>query len=126
MRREGRERMKEETHHTGERMPGPRVLGIYTLYSQDPSRIFPRSPLTLSAEVLYVVGREEEERRDSTMLREDRETLSFPFHPFTDAFQRHRNPKASSLFLASQACENSTVQDAIGIRRVVEDVQETS
>jgi len=28
------------------------------------------------------------------------------------------------LFLASRACENSTVQDAIGARRVVEDVQE--
>lgn len=30
------------------------------------------------------------------------------------------------MFLASRACENSTVQDAIGVRRVVEDVQETS
>lgn len=68
-------------------------------------------------------GRGRKERQHNA--REDRETLSGPLHPFADAFRSHRNLGSFSLFLASRACENSTVQDAIGVRRVVEDVQET-
>lgn len=121
--------MKEGTQHTREWKE--RVLSIYTH-----GGIPPGSLQDLFSHCLqkWGIGREEQggmrggrgrkERQHNA--HEDRETLSSSLHPFADAFRSHRNLGCFSLFLASRACENSSVQDAIRARGVVEDVQETS
>lgn len=136
--------MKEETRHTGEceGRQSPQHL-----YPRNPSRISPRSLLALSAEVWdrdrngdrqRGRGRERGRDRESENARREKKKgetaqcargsrdIVTPLHPFADAFRSHRNLGCSSLFLASRACENSSVQDAIRARGVVEDVQETS
>lgn len=119
--------MKDETQQTGEceGIESPR-RDLYTLYSRNPSWISPRSLLALSAEARGGVGRRE--RRDSTM----RARIARHCHPPHSSlipspspwytlrrrvFRSHRNLGGPSLFLASRACENSSMQDAIGVER---------
>lgn len=126
--------MKEETWHTGEceSRESPQHL-----YSWNPSRISPRSLLTLSTEVWGKTQNRESERErenagwekkkgETAQCARESWDIVTPLHPFVDTFRSHRNLGCSSLFLASRACENSSVQDAIRARGVVEDVQETS
>lgn len=132
--------MKEETRHTGEceGRESPRHL-----YPRNPSRISSRSLLALSAEVWdrdrngdrqrgrggekeRGNARREKKKGETAQCARGSRDIVTPLHPFADAFRSHRNLGCSSLFLASRACENSSVQDAIGARGVVEDVQETS
>lgn len=133
--------MKEETRHTGECEGRESPLSIYT------HGIPPGSLQDLFSHCLQKYGTEtetetnregeEEEKERGNARREKKKgetaqcargsrDIVTPLHPFADAFRSHRNLGCSSLFLASRACENSSVQDAIRARGVVEDVQETS
>lgn len=117
--------------HSGENVGGRRrVLGIYTL-SLVAESLQDLSKISCLAEAGRG-PREEEERREEHNAREDRETLSpspLPHrNPSQTSSRSHRNLGGFSLFLASRACENSSVRGtAIAARRVVEDdVQEAS
>lgn len=113
--------------HTRENVKVESPRHLYSLLAKS-FQDLSRSLLALSVEM----RREREEKRKkgetAQCARGSRDIVSLPrlLHPFTDTSRSHRNLEGSSLFLASRACENSTVQDAIGARRVVEDVQEAS
>lgn len=118
-------------HKENARLESPRHL--YSLLTESLQDLSEISSRTVCRSVESGTGRGRKERQHNA--REDRETLSAPSRapplprpppPLADAFRSYRNLGGFSLFLASRACENSTAQDAIGVRRVVEDVQETS
>lgn len=131
-------RVKEETRHTGECEGRESSASILSTHG-----IPPGSLQDLFSHCLQKCGERDGKRkkgetaqcsrgsRDIVGLLARALSLSFPLlssfsRRLANAFRSHRNLAGFSLFLASRACENSAAQDAIGARRVVEDVQETS
>lgn len=104
-------RVKQETRHTGECEGRESPLGIYTLYSRNPSRISPRSLLALSAEVWRAkrAGRGRKERQHNA--REDRETLSassrtspVSLRPSTYRERERETPSEATEILEASLC----------------------